>query len=90
MTTPQQPCTREVLAVSSRGQITLPADMRRHLGIQPGGAVIIEERDGELRLKPAAVLEVERYNDEQIAARDREDALSPQERQRILQRMQQS
>ncbi|MFM1812137.1 MAG: hypothetical protein RLZZ336_1075 [Cyanobacteriota bacterium] len=90
MTTPQQPYTREVLAVSSRGQITLPADMRRHLGIQPGGAVIIEERDGELRLKPAAVLEVELYTDEQIAAWDREDALSPQERQRILQRMQQS
>ena len=90
MTTPQQPYTREVLAVSSRGQITLPADMRRHLGIQPGGAVIIEERDGELRLKPAAVLEVELYTDEQIAAWDHEDALSPQERQRILQRMQQS
>jgi antitoxin PrlF len=90
MTTPQQPYTREVLAVSSRGQITLPAAMRRHLGIQPGGAVIIEERDGELRLKPAAVLEVELYNDEQIAAWDREDELSPQERQRILQRMQQN
>lgn len=90
MTTPRQPYTREVLAVSNRGQITLPADMRRHLGIQPGGAVIIEERDGELRLKPATVLEVELYTDEQIATWDREDALSPQERQRILQRMQQS
>ena len=90
MTTPQRPSLREVLAVSSRGQITLPAGMRRHLGIQPGGAVIVEEWEGELRLKPAAVLEVELYTDEQIAAWDREDALSPQERQRILQRMQQS
>jgi antitoxin PrlF len=90
MTTPQRPSLREVVAVSSRGQITLPAGMRRHLGIQPGGAVIVEEWDGELRLKPAAVLEVELYTDEQIAAWDREDALSPQERQRILQRMQQN
>ena len=90
MTTPQRPSLREVLAVSSRGQITLPAGMRRHLGIQPGGAVIVEEWEGELRLKPAAVLEVELYTNEQIAAWDREDALSPQERQRILQRMQQS
>jgi hypothetical protein len=31
---------REVLTVSSRGQITLPAEMRRHFGIEPGGAVI--------------------------------------------------
>jgi hypothetical protein len=52
--------------------------------------VIVEEWEGELRLKPAVVLEVELYTDEQIAAWDREDALSPQERQRILQRMQQS
>jgi AbrB family looped-hinge helix DNA binding protein len=33
---------REVLTVSRRGQITLPAGMRRHLGIAPGGAVIVE------------------------------------------------
>jgi bifunctional DNA-binding transcriptional regulator/antitoxin component of YhaV-PrlF toxin-antitoxin module len=36
MTTPQRPSLREVVAVSSRGQITLPAGMRKHLGIQPG------------------------------------------------------
>ncbi len=90
MATPQRPSLREVLAVSSRGQITLPADMLRHLGIQPGGAVIVEEWEGELRLKPAAVLEVELYSDDQIAAWDREDALSPQERRQILKRMQQS
>ena len=43
----------EVLTVSRRGQITLPAGMRLHLGIAPGGAVIVEECEGELRLKPA-------------------------------------
>ena len=61
---------REVLTVSSRGQITLPAEMRRHLGIEPGGAVIVEDCGGELRLKPAAVLEVESYSDEVIAELD--------------------
>ena len=50
---------REVLMVSSRGQVTLPAEMRRHLGIEPGGAVIVEECEGELRIKPAALIEVE-------------------------------
>jgi antitoxin PrlF len=78
---------REVLTVSRRGQITLPAGMRRHLGIAPGGAVIVEECEGELRLKPAAVLEVAHYSDAQIAAWDRADVLSTEERQAILQRL---
>ncbi|MFM7268289.1 MAG: AbrB/MazE/SpoVT family DNA-binding domain-containing protein [Cyanobium sp.] len=76
-----------MLTVSRRGQITLPAGMRRHLGIAPGGAVIVEECDGELRLKPAAVLEVESYSDAQIEEWDRADALSADERQAILQRL---
>ena len=37
---------RETLIVSSRGQITLPANMRKRLGIATGSAVIIEQRDG--------------------------------------------
>jgi len=75
---------RETLIVSNRGQITLPADMRKQLGIAPGSAVIIETRNGELALKPAAVLEIERYTDEQIAQWDSEDKLTAAERKRIL------
>ena len=63
--------------------------MRRHLGIEPGGAVIVEDCGGELRLKkPAAVLEIELYSDEDITEWDQADALSDQERQQILQRLQ--
>jgi len=79
---------RETLIVSNRGQITLPADMRKQLGIAPGSAVIIEARNGELALKPAAVLEIERYSDEQIAQWDSEDKLTASERKRILARLQ--
>jgi antitoxin PrlF len=79
---------RETLIVSSRGQITLPADMRKHLGIAPGSAVIIEERNGELSLKPAAVLQIERYSDAQIGEWDRADKLTAAERKRILARLQ--
>ena len=84
---PKHDSLREVLTVSSRGQITLPAEMRRHLGIEPGGAVIVEDCGGELRLKPAVVLEVESYSDEVIAEWDQADALSDQERQQILLRL---
>jgi AbrB family looped-hinge helix DNA binding protein len=79
---------RETLIVSSRGQITLPAGMRKQLGIGPGSAVIIEERNGELALKPAAVLEIERYSDEQLAQWDNEDKLTAAGRKRILARLQ--
>lgn len=78
---------REVLTVSSRGQITLPAGMRRHLGIAPGGAVIVEECEGELRLKPAAVLELDLYSDAQIESWDQADTLSADERHAILSRL---
>ena len=81
---------REILTVSSRGQITLPAAMRRHLGITPGGAVIVEECQGELRLKPAAVLELAHYSDGQIDEWDRADTLSNDERHAILSRLQQA
>jgi AbrB family looped-hinge helix DNA binding protein len=84
----QRASLQELLTVSSRGQITLPAEMRRHLGIEPGGAVIVEDCGGELRLKPATLLEVELYSDEDIAAWDQADALSEQERQQILNRLQ--
>ena len=79
---------RETLIVSGRGQITLPAGMRKHLGIAPGSAVIVEERDGALLLKPAAVLSIDTYSDAQIADWDREDVLSTDERRRILARLQ--
>ena len=79
---------RETLIVSSRGQITLPANMRKRLGIATGSAVIIEQRDGELAVKPAAVMEIERYTEKQIAQWDSEDKLTPAERKRILARLQ--
>jgi AbrB family looped-hinge helix DNA binding protein len=79
---------REILTVSSRGQVTLPAGIRNQLGIKPGDALIVEECGGELRLKPAAVLELEGYSDAQIAEWDRADALSAGERRRLLERLQ--
>lgn len=73
--------------MSSRGQITLPAGMRRYLSIASVGAVIVEECDGELRLKPAAVLEIDTYSNAQIESWDQADALSAEERNAILSRL---
>jgi AbrB family looped-hinge helix DNA binding protein len=38
------------IVVSGRGQITLPASMRRRLGIKAGGVLVVEDREGELVL----------------------------------------
>ena len=77
---------RESLTVSGRGQITLPANMRKRLGIEAGGVLIVEEREGDIVLRPAAVLEIETYSDTDIAHWDTEDRLDDAERTAILQR----
>ena len=74
----------DTLIVSSRGQITLPAATRKRLGIKGGDVVILEDRGNEIVLKPAVVLEVEIYSDEQIAAWDAADRLDDGERERIV------
>ena len=74
----------ETLVVYSRGQITLPAPLRKRLGIKGGDVVILEDRGNEIVLKPGIVLEVQYYSDEQIAQWDAEDKLSDQERAEIL------
>ena len=74
----------ETLVVSSRGQITLPAALRKRLGIKSGDVVILEDRGNEIVLKPGIVLEIQHYSDEQIAKWNAEDKLSDQERARIV------
>ena len=73
----------ETLVVSSRGQITLPAALRKRLGIKSGDVMILEDRGNEVVLKPGIVLEIQRYSDEQISQWDAEDKLSDHERNQI-------
>ena len=78
---------RQALTISRKGQITLPAELRKKYGLEAGSTVIAEEREGELVLRPAAVLEIEIYNDEDIARWDEEDRLDEQTRQAIKKRL---
>ena len=78
---------RQNLLVSSRGQITLPSSVRRRLGIQSGGIVTLEEKDNVVVLRPAAVVEIETYSEEEIAQWDKEDRLEPAERNALLKRL---
>ena len=72
------------LVVSNRGQVTLPAAMRKRFGIKGGDVVILEDRGSEIVLKPGVVLELDVYDDEQIAQWDADDWLEDDERKRIV------
>ncbi len=74
----------ETLVVSSRGQVTLPAGVRKRLGIKTGDVLILEDRGSEIVLKPGVVIETQYYRDEEIAQWDDADRLPPKERARIL------
>jgi len=75
------------ILVSNRGQITLPASVRKRLGIQSGGIVTLEEKDNVVVLRPAAVVEMETYSDEEVARWDKQDRLEPAERNALLKRL---
>jgi bifunctional DNA-binding transcriptional regulator/antitoxin component of YhaV-PrlF toxin-antitoxin module len=61
--------------------------MRKRLGIKAGGVLVVEDRNGELVLRPAAVVELDTFTDEEIGRWDREDRLAPGERSRILKKL---
>jgi antitoxin PrlF len=71
------------LIVSPRGQITLPSELRKKFGIKEGGVVTVEERNGEIVLRPAAVLEIEMYSNAQVAQWDQEDKLDDSTRAKL-------
>ena len=76
--------TKQTLIVSGRGQITLPKNLRDRLAIKPGTALIAEEKNGQLVLRPAMVTAVRIYSDEEIRDWLKEDRLTSNERKRIL------
>ena len=66
----------ETLVVSEGGQITLPAELRKRLGIKGGDVIILEDRGNEVVLKPGMAVEYQQYSDDEIEQWDREDAIS--------------
>ena len=74
----------ETLVLSSRGQITLPAVLRKRLGLKTGDVLILEDRGSEIVLKPGVVIETQYYRAEEIAEWDEADRLSGRERARML------
>jgi len=64
-----------VSLVGERGQVTIPKDIRTRLGILPRSAVILEEKDGTLVIRPAATVPVRIFSDDFVRELARENAL---------------
>ncbi len=75
---------RRNLTVSDKGQITLPAAVRKRYGIHSGSLLILEDGEDGLSLKPAEAMPIEIYTDEQIEEWRKADTYKPGERKKIL------
>lgn len=67
------------LQVSPRGQLTLPATIRRQVGIQGGDPVVVTVQDGNIVLTPAVVTPIKRYGEERLAEFAKAAEMSSQE-----------
>lgn len=57
---------KATLTVTSRGVVTLPAKLRRALGLRADDRLIAETTPGGLLLRPAVTLPVEVYTEQRI------------------------
>ena len=70
---------RSIAQLSVRGTLTLPAEIRRDLGLGEGDVLTVEIRDGAVVLTPTVLSPVEIYTDERIAEFDESARMTPQE-----------
>lgn len=57
---------KTIAQISPRGQVTLPAAVRKALGLKPGDALLLRVEEGRVVLEPARVLPLEAYTEERI------------------------
>ena len=75
-----------VVQLNKRGQLTLPAEVRRALGLGPGDTLLLRVEKGKVVLEPAVGLPVEIYDEERLFEFERAARLSPEEVRRIRER----
>lgn len=63
-----------ILTTSERGVLTLPAKLRKELGIRPGEPLIAERTPEGLLLRPAIAVPIEIYTDDRVREFEAEEA----------------
>jgi len=81
----------ETVIIGERGQITIPKELRKKYKFNPKTPVIIEDRDGEIVIKPAVVVSMDKiksllkeYDNEFVQEMVKELSLSSDEEKKIL------
>jgi AbrB family looped-hinge helix DNA binding protein len=65
---------KATLTVSNRGVVTLPAKLRRALGLRPDDQLIAETTAEGLLLRPAVTLPIEIYSEQRVREFDEAEA----------------
>ena len=65
---------KTTLSITSRGVVTLPAKLRRALGLKPDDQLIAETTVEGLLLRPAVTLPVEIYSEKRVREFDEAEA----------------
>jgi antitoxin PrlF len=65
---------KTIVTLSSRGVVSLPAKLRRALGLKPDDQLIAETTPEGLLLRPAVTLPVEIYSDKRVREFDQGEA----------------
>jgi antitoxin PrlF len=65
---------KTTLTLTSRGVVTLPAKLRRALGLKPDDQLIAETTPEGLLLRPAVTLPIEIYSEKRIREFDEAEA----------------
>ena len=75
-----------LVQIGKRGQLTLPAEVRRALGLKPGDALVVRVEKGRVVLEPAVVLPVEIYDEARLREFEEAVRLEPEEVEEIRRR----
>jgi len=75
------------VVLSGRGQLTLPAEVREKFGLEEGSVMTLEDRDGAIILRPAALLEVEIYGQDQIQSWMAADYIPEDEKRKLVSKL---
>jgi AbrB family looped-hinge helix DNA binding protein len=54
------------ITLSERGSLTIPAELRKAMGLKGNDRLIVETTDAGLLLRPAVLVPIEMYTDERI------------------------
>jgi AbrB family looped-hinge helix DNA binding protein len=74
-----------LIQLSPRGQLTLPAEVRKALGLRAGDAFKVRVEEGEIVLEPVEITPIELYTDARVEEFQKNAELTDEELTRARQ-----